>query len=105
LVVAKLRYESVVLSVQAAVATDEDDDETEPGIELLLGAMELGLLERDELLTEVLVELVDELLVVPHRLPVRTGTSAAAAPLVPWKPKVTLWLGWMVPFQPAFLTV
>lgn len=103
----------MVLSVQAAVAIDEDEDDTELGlelllgaIELLLGAIELELLEREELLIDVaLLELADDVVTVPHRLPVKTGTSAAAAPLVPWKPKVRLWLGWMVPFQLAFLMV
>ena len=41
------------------------------------------MLERDELLAEVTVELADEVVTAPHRLPVRAGTSAAAAPLVP----------------------
>jgi len=72
----------VVLSVQAGVAIDEDEEDTELGAELL-GAIELELLERDELLAEVTVELVDEVVTAPHRLPVRAGTSAAAAPLVP----------------------
>lgn len=72
----------MVLSVQAGVAIDEDEEDTELGAELL-GAIELELLERDELLAEVTVELVDEVVTAPHRLPVRAGTSAAAAPLVP----------------------
>lgn len=72
----------MVFSVQAGVAIDEDEEDTELGAELL-GAIELELLERDELLAEVTVELTDEVVTAPHRLPVRAGTSAAAAPLVP----------------------
>ena len=79
----------MVFSDQAGAASDDDEDETELGAELLLGAIELELLERDELLAEVTAELAEEA-VVPHRLPVSAGTSAAAAPLVPWKPKVRL---------------
>ena len=62
---------------------DDEDEDTELGTELLLGVMELELLEREELLAEVTVELADEVVAVPHRLPVSDGTSAAAAPLVP----------------------
>lgn len=73
----------MVFSVHAGAASDDDEEDTELGAELLLGAIELELLERDELLAEVTVELADEVVTAPHRLPVRAGTSAAAAPLVP----------------------
>ena len=73
----------MVFSVQGAAALDDEDEDTELGTELLLGTIELELLEREELLAEVTVELADEVVVVPHRLPVSAGISAAAAPLVP----------------------
>lgn len=106
----------MAFNVQPTAAT-EDDEAIELGVELLLGAMEL--LEREELLGAIELldamellereELLDarelELTELPHRLPVITGISAAAAPLVPWKPKVTLAFGWRAPFQPAFLAV
>lgn len=73
----------MVFSVQGAAVLDDEDEETELGTELLLGMRELELLEREELLADVTVELADEVVVAPHRLPVSAGISAAAAPFVP----------------------
>ncbi len=73
----------MVFNAHAGAASDEDEDDTELGTELLLGAIELELLEREELLTDEGVELTDEAVTAPQRLPVNAGTSAAAAPLVP----------------------
>jgi hypothetical protein len=81
----------VVFSVQAGVAIDEDDDDIELGVELLdwlerdalVSTTELEMLEREELLTDDGEELTDDAVTAPHRLPVKAGTSAAAAPLVP----------------------
>ena len=76
----------MVFSVQGAAALDEEDEEdedTELRDELLRSKTELELLEREELLADVTVELADDVVTEPQRLPVSTGTSAAAAPFVP----------------------
>ena len=62
----------MVFSVQGAAALDDEDEETELGTEL-----------REELLADVTVELADDVVAEPQRLPVSAGTSAAAAPFVP----------------------
>ena len=69
----------MVFSVQGAATLEDEDDDTELGAELLLDVIELELLGREELLAE----LADEAVTVSHRLPVKVGTSAAAAPFVP----------------------
>ena len=77
----------------------EDADEELGILERLLGALELTRLERDELLGAIELdeieleamelatlerdELTAELVALPHKVPVNTGTSAAAAPLLP----------------------
>lgn len=76
-----------------------DDIELLERLEELERELETELLER-ELDTELLERDVEaELEVVLQPVPVTTGTSAAPALLVPWKPNSTVWLGWMVLFQ------
>lgn len=77
-------------------------------LELLL---ELGAIDDDETADEEVAELLacDEIDAaedeagVAQAAPLITGTSAAAAPLVPCTPNSTVWLGWMVLFQLRFL--
>ncbi len=67
----------------------------------------------DELLEELLKALLDERVDeagiddvdVPQGAPLITGISAAAVPLVPWKPNSTVWFGWIFPFQLKWLAV
>lgn len=92
----------MVFNDQPPLSTDDEDEELGVlerllgAIELaalerdeLLGAMELATLERDELLSAMELatlerdELTAELVALPHKAPVNTGTSAAAAPLLP----------------------
>lgn len=78
-------------------------------LELLL---ELGASDDDETTEDVIAELLtrddeaaEDDVGVPHAAPLITGTSAVVAPLVPWTPNSTVWLGWMVLFQLRFLAV
>ena len=94
----KFNDESVVLRFQAAVATEElvlvatEDEEREDELNTLLDDEVAGF-ELDA------VTALDELAAVPQPVPLTTGISADADPLLPWKPNSTYWPGWIVLFQ------
>lgn len=77
------------------LTTEDEDDEDD----LDEGAIELGVDDLDEETAETDEGATEDAVPPEHTVPLTAGLSSAPPFLFSWKPKLTVWPGWIAPFQ------